>query len=166
MKRGCKTPLFFLNLSKMKKSNYILIITLVLINLIFYKGIAQESDDTTYLINQYFQLNQEASLILKNKMPTNNNKILSQDNFVNLKQVGSKNVIDIKQNGNDTEVVNQVGNKNYYSFINYYNNSPLNLNILQKGNSNNLQIYGQNRLIENMSIIQNSSFKTIIIKNH
>ena len=83
----------------MKKCNYILIIALVLVNLIFYKGVAQQSDDATYIINQYFQLNKEASLILKNKVPTNNNKISSQDNFVNLKQVGNKNVIDIKQNG-------------------------------------------------------------------
>ena len=78
----------------------------------------------------------------------------------------NNNIIDIKQNGNNTEVVNQLGNKNYYSFINYYNNSPLNLNILQKGNSNNLQIYGQNSLIENMSIVQKSNSKTIIIKNY
>tara|TARA_R110001583_G_scaffold37944_1_gene122834 strand:+ start:1849 stop:2247 length:399 start_codon:yes stop_codon:yes gene_type:complete len=127
---------------------------------------AQQTDDNTYIINQYFQLNKDASLILENKVPTNNNKIISQDNFVNLKQVGDRNIIDIKQrNGNNTEVVNQLGNKNYYSFINYYNNSPVKLNILQQGKSNNLQIYGQNSLIENMSIVQKSNFKTIIIKN-
>ena len=149
----------------MKKFNYIVIIVLVLVNLISYKGTAQQTDDNTYIINQYFQLNKDASLILENKVPTNNNKIISQDNFVNLKQVGDRNVIDIKQNSNNTEVVNQIGNKNYYSFINYYNNSPVNLKILQQGNSNNLQVYGQNSLIENMSIVQKSNFKTIIIKN-
>ncbi len=139
----------------------------MLVSLISYKGVAQQNeDDTTYIINQYFQLNKEASLKLENKLPTTTNRAISPNNFVNLQQVGNSNVIDIKQNGNNTEVVNQLGNKNYYSFINYYNNSPLNLNILQKGNSNNLQIYGQNSLIENMSIVQKSNSKTIIIKNY
>lgn len=150
----------------MRKSNHIFSFFLGLFTLMFFDVNAQQTNEDTYIINQYFQLNKDATIILENKMPTNSNKIISQDSFVNLQQVGNYNVIDIKQKGNDSEAVNQLGNKNYYSFINYYNNSPLNLNILQQGNSNNLQIYGQNSIIENMSIVQKSNFKTIIIKNY
>lgn len=148
----------------MKKSNYIFYFFLGLFTLMFFGVNAQQTNEDTYIINQYFQQSRDA-LLLENKVPLSTN-IESQGNFLNLNQVGTNNVIDIKQKGNESQTVEQLGNKNYYGFINYYNNMSSNLNIIQQGNSNNLQIYGQNSIIENMSIVQKSNFKTIIIKNY
>ncbi|WP_111706732.1 hypothetical protein [Lutibacter citreus] len=148
----------------MKNKRYILLILIIFISVFVQNSYAQINTEDTYLTSQYFQLNKNPNFLLQNQKSAKD--IQSSDNFINLNQIGNYNEIDIKQKGKDSQSVNQLGNKNYYSFINYYNNSPLNLNILQKGNSNNLQIYGQNSLIKNMSVIQKSNFKTLIIKNY
>jgi hypothetical protein len=150
----------------MKNSYYILPVFLVLFNFAFLMGHAQQqTDETTYIINEYFQLNKEAFLLLENKIPTNS-IIQSQDNFVKLNQIGNNNQIDIKSRINDSQTVSQYGNNNDYLFINYYNSSPSNFNIFQQGNSNSLQIYGENSLIKNISIVQKANFETLVIKNY
>lgn len=124
----------------------------------------QIANENTYLINQYFQLNNDA-LLLENRVSSNYN-MQTQDNFTILSQIGNSNQIDIKSNQNDAQAVSQFGNNNDYQFINYYNNSVSNFNIVQQGDSNSLQIYGENSLIKNMSIVQNANFETLIIKNY
>lgn len=148
------------------KSSYLKFgVFLLLFNLFFMNGYSQGfADENTHLINQYFQLNNEASVVSKSSLSTA--EMQSQINVVNLNQVGNDNQIDIKSSANNSQEVTQNGNQNYYNFINYYNNNPSNFNIIQQGESNSLQIYGQNSIIENISIIQNSSFKTLIIKNY
>jgi hypothetical protein len=147
------------------KTTYFMFIFLFLLNLISFNGNAQQTDETTYIINKYFQLNKEASLLLENKVPiTFANQY--QYSSVKLNQVGNNNQIDIKSSINDSQTVSQFGNNNDYQFINYYNNSPSNFNILQQGNSNSLQIYGENSLIKNMSIVQKANFETLVIKNY
>lgn len=142
------------------------ILFLFILSFTFFNGNAQElTDENTYIINQYFQLNKESSLF-ENNAKTTSNRLQSQNNFVSLNQVGNNNQIDIKQKGGDSQTVNQLGNNNYYNFINYYNNTPSNFNIVQQGNANNLQIYGENSIINNISIFQKSNFKTLIIKNY
>lgn len=148
----------------MKNSHKTLFMLLAL-SFSLFSGKAQEIiDENTYKINLYFQLAKEAS-VLNNKAPTKNNKH-AQSNFVSLNQIGNNNKIDIEQNGVDSQTVNQLGNNNYYNFINYYNNIASDFNIIQQGNTNNLQIYGENSIIKNISIIQKSDFKTLIIKNY
>ncbi|MDO9273955.1 MAG: hypothetical protein Q7T92_00210 [Lutibacter sp.] len=150
----------------MKNSYCILPVFLVLFNLSFVKGNAQQlTDETTYIINEYFQLNKEASLLLENKVPISST-IQSQDNFVKLNQIGDNNQVEVRSKINDSQTVNQFGNNNDYLFINYYNSSVSNFNILQQGNSNSLQIYGENSLIKNISIVQKANFETLIIKNY
>lgn len=103
--------------------------------------------------------------MLENKVAiTSSNE--TQFNLVKLNQVGNNNQIDIKSRLDDAQAVSQFGNNNEYQFINYYNSSVSNFNILQKGNSNSLQIYGENSLIKNMSIVQKGNFETLIIKNY
>jgi len=152
--------------SKMKNAHKILFILLVLFNLTFFNGYAQQnSDENTYIINQYFQLNKETSLF-GNINTTTTNNILAESNLLVFNQIGNNNEIDIKQQGSDLQRVNQLGNNNYYNFISYYNNLPSSFNIIQQGNTNNLQIYGENSIIKNMSILQKTDFKTLIIKNY
>ncbi|WP_372792485.1 hypothetical protein [Lutibacter sp.] len=148
------------------KTSYFMFILLLLFNLTSFNSNAQQTDENTYIINQYFQLNNESALLENKRTPTTNNNKQEQSNFITLNQIGNNNEIDIKQNVADSQTVSQLGNNNYYNFINYYNNTPSNFNIIQQGNANNLQIYGENSIINNISIIQKSDFKTLIIKNY
>jgi len=152
--------------SIMKNTDKILFILLVLFNLSFFNGYAQQNlDENTYIINQYFQLNKETSLF-GNINTTITNNIKAESNLLVFNQIGNNNEIDIKQQGADLQKVNQLGNNNYYNFISYYNSLPSNFNIIQQGNANNLQIYGENSIIKNMSILQKTDLKTLIIKNY
>lgn len=131
-----------------------------------FNSSAQElTNENTYLINQYFQLNKEAAAVTQNHNKSGIDNTV-QNNLVSLNQIGNQNEIDIKSNANNSQQVTQKGDQNYYNFINYYNNNPSNFNILQQGRSNSLQIYGQNSIIENISILQKSNAKTLIIKNY
>jgi hypothetical protein len=149
----------------MKNYYYTSFIFFVLLNLTSFNGNAQQTDESTYIINEYFQLNKEASLLLENKVPATSN-IQSQDINLVLNQLGNSNQIDIKGSINDAQTVNQFGNNNDYQFINYYNRSVSNFNITQQGNSNSLQIYGENSLIKNIGIVQKANFETLIVKNY
>lgn len=149
----------------MKNPNKILVILFVLFNFTFINGNAQQSDENTFIINQYFQSNKEAAPLLENKVAiTSANE--AQYNLVKLNQIGNNNQIDIKSRLDDVQAVSQFGNNNDYQFINYYNSSVANFSILQQGNSNSLQIYGENSLIKNLSIVQKGNFETLIIKNY
>lgn len=151
----------------MKKYNYILIIALKLFFANCNLLVAQQlSDENTYVINQYFQSNKEFSSKLTDTQTLSTNSFQVQSNIVSLNQIGNNNEIDIKQKGADSQNINQIGNNNYYNFINYYNSTPSNFNIIQQGNSNNLQIYGENSIIKNIGIVQKSDFNTLIIKNY
>jgi hypothetical protein len=151
----------------MKKCNYILIITLGLFFATSYLLNAQQlTDENTLIINQYFQLNNQQTAKLNNPNLATSSKFNQFNNLVNLNQVGNDNQITIQQKGNDSQTINQIGNKNNYNFINYFNSTPSNFNIIQQGNSNNLQIFGENSIINNISIIQKSDFNTLIIKNY
>lgn len=133
----------------------------------FFVGSAQETNDNTYLINQYFQsgLNLDQTNENKSQVSSFQENQLQQNNIVVIQQIGENNQVGIVKNELNSQSVEQIGNDNYYNYINYYNNAPLNLNVIQEGNSNSLQIYGQNSLINNMSIVQKSNFKTVVIKN-
>lgn len=142
-------------------------ISVFLICILFFSTLSvqsQQTDENTHIINQYFQQNKLSTTA--RAANSSFQEIQSDVNIVTLNQVGSNNQIDVKSNLNDSQGVNQVGDNNHYQFINYYNNSPSNFNILQQGNSNSLQIYGENSIINNINIIQKSNFKTLIIKNY
>jgi len=149
----------------MKAKNFIfsIIVAIACFNLtsIFSQEITNKND---FIINKYFQLNNNPSLVLENDATSINQSLKSS--YIILNQTGNFNQVDLKTNLNDSQTVNQFGNKNNYTFINYYNNNPSNFNILQQGTSNFLQIYGQNSIINNISIIQKSNFKTIQIINY
>ncbi|WP_372746872.1 hypothetical protein [Lutibacter sp.] len=147
----------------MKNYKYITLILLVVVFSFSFKINAQQYDENTFLINQYFQASKDASLLKENGLLSNSQ---IQNSEISLNQVGNKNQIEIKSSGNDAQIVGQTGNNNNYKFINYYNSSPSNFNIIQQGNSNSLQIYGENSIIKNISIIQKTNFDTLIITNH
>ncbi|OAD43425.1 hypothetical protein LPB303_13245 [Polaribacter atrinae] len=136
---------------------------------------AQQEKLPTYFSNNFSQLSPfNASFLMGNDnllINGNNQNTLFQQqsrniNSVVLNQVGFDNTADIKSSNQTSQNVNQIGNENYYSFINYYNSSPINFGVHQQGNSNSLQIYGTNSMINGAAIIQNSNNQALIIKNY
>jgi len=123
------------------------------------------TNDKDFITNEYFQLNNNPNFVIENNGATNSNQKF-RSSKIEINQTGNYNQADLKTKLNDSQTINQLGNKNNYTFINYYNNNPSKFNILQQGSSNFLQIYGQNSIINNISIIQKSNFKTLIIKNY
>lgn len=155
----------------MKNTIYISLITFFsLVATINIYG--QEEKIASYFSN-VTQLNANSPLVLLNNNDINSSTLsrmlASSGNNINeviINQIGQNNVIDISTHINTSQEISQLGNNNYYSFIDYYSNSTNNFNVLQNGNSNSLQIYGTNSLINNISIVQKSNFKTIIINNY
>ena len=128
--------------------------------------LAQETNyekDLIYKLN--FQLNQNSPIILNSKSELSS-KGQVKNNLIEFNQIGVDNLIDIRNTGNDGQSITQKGDNNNYNFINFYSNLPSSFNIIQQGNSNSLQIYGENSLIKNISIVQKTNFKTLIIKNY
>lgn len=128
-----------------------------------FKGFAQNlTDENTEIINRYFK----STTIMQQKPATPTNVVPTTQSVVKITQVGNYNVADVTVGAGQSQTVNQNGNSNYYSFIKYFNNNPSNFNVLQQGEANSLQIYGQNSLINNISILQKGDFKSLIIKNY
>lgn len=147
----------------MKNYKIIKLIFLLVFGLFAVAIQAQENEENTYIISQYFQLAKQGAINNnENVKPT---LLQAQENYVQITQVGNNNVADVTKTTNDVQIIGQAGNNNYYQFINYYNSTPVNLNIQQNGNSNSLQIYGTNSLMKNFGVVQNG-FKTVIIKNY
>jgi len=124
--------------------------------------IAQQTDENTLAINNYFQISDEK--------PVNNNPSnldASIQSYANIVQTGNENItyINSLQIG-DQQVISQKGSQNNYEYYNYYSQENSNMIINQEGNQNSLQIFGENSLMKNATINQKSSFKSVVIKNY
>jgi hypothetical protein len=148
----------------MKTKNHLSIVVFLFFSIVIY---SQEiSNQNAFVITQLTQLNTNPNYLMDNTTTTPSNNNLNVNSVVELNQLGNFNTIDLKASLNDSQTVNQIGNKNNYVFINYFNSNPSNMNILQQGNDNFLQVYGQNSLMSKISIIQKTNAKTLIIKNY
>jgi hypothetical protein len=147
----------------MKIKNQVIIVLFAFFSVAMY---SQEiSNQKAYIITQLAQLNSNPNYLIDNNSNSSANN-LNSGSVVKLNQLGDYNTIDLKTKLNDSQNVSQLGNKNNYTFINYYNTNPSTMNVLQQGNGNFLQVYGQNNLMSKISIIQKSNFKTITIVNY
>ena len=126
----------------------------------FMTAVAQETDENTYIINQYFQNNQN-NYSLMNRTAVSNNA----ETYVNLIQTGYNNNIRLNSLNEDTQTVHQVGNKNDYENFVYFNKEKTNKTINQEGNMNSLLIFGENSMMKNLIINQKADFQSIVIKN-
>ncbi len=147
----------------MKIKYLVVIVTLGIAGCMYSQNTS--NNQNAFVITQLAQLNNNPNFLVNNQ-----GLQASQQNMgsvIKVNQLGNLNISDLKTNLNDSQLVNQIGDKNNYTFINYFNSSnPSNMNILQEGNGNFLQIYGQNNLMSRISIIQKSNAKTLIIKNY
>ena len=146
----------------MKKYNYIVSTVIWFISVLFFQSYAQQSEINRGLIANYFKSIEEVSKPFINDAKLN----LEKHNYTLIQQVGFNNAIEVKGSVSDSQTISQKGNNNQYNFINYYNKTVSEFNINQQGNSNSLQVYGKNSIVKKLGILQNSNFKTIIIKNY
>ena len=122
---------------------------------------AQNTDENTLIINNYFQVANQTSAI--SMVNTQNKK---DNSIIQVVQNGDKNNIYINAlQTNDQQTVQQTGNHNNYEYYNYYSIENSNLKVNQEGNSNSLQVFGENSLMRNAEIHQKSDFQKIIVKN-
>ncbi len=138
------------------------VILFLMLMVVFQANItAQQTDENTMAINNYFQIS--------NEKPVNNPSKLDANiqSYVNVVQTGNENstYINSLQKG-DEQVIDQKGNQNNYEYYNYYSQENSNLIIHQEGNKNSLQVFGENSLMKNAVINQKSNFKTLVIKNY
>ena len=74
---------------------------------------------------------------------------------ISLKQIGNENIINIDDNhASGNQIVYQIGDRNNYQFLNNSTNQPVNLGVLQTGDSNLLKITGTNSMSQNLIISQ------------
>lgn len=141
----------------MKFLKYLII---VYCSMTIYETNAQVEDQNTLLINTYFNLSSTNFI---------DNYGYSESNFlqsVAILQFGNNNNIDINSSGKSQQKVNQIGNNNNFQFIDFYNSSDMNLDVLQDGNNSSIQIYGVNSLMKDMLIKQSAGNQTLIITNY
>jgi hypothetical protein len=150
----------------MKKTVYILILIVSLINISSFKLNAQETDFNTIIINKYFQMSSQEKSDNENVELFNNNLIsFSDSRGVSVLQLGNYNFATFKANSNNLQL-EQIGNNNNYEFISFYGRDNLTFKAQQIGSNNYIQVLGENSIINNLSIIQKSDFKTITIVNY
>jgi hypothetical protein len=126
--------------------------------------VAQQTDDNTLAINQYFQVNVNKPVEAKLVSPKTNPYMGS---YVGIVQNGidNNNNINSLQTG-DEQIVSQSGQKNNYEFYNYYSNENSSMQVIQEGNLNSVQVFGENSLMKDAKINQKGNFKALIIKNY
>jgi len=119
-------------------------------------------DQNSSVIDNYFktQLN-------THKVQNNTTGIeMNYKSDIRINQKGNYNNTYILASKNKKQSVEQKGDQNNYEFYSFYNSNPSQVNTIQNGNNNDIQIFGQNELTKNISIIQNTNNKTLIIKNY
>ena len=149
----------------MKNYFFIKNVFVLILGLFFLESFSQQNDINSQQIEYYFQLNNESSILDEYKALNDLNS-QSKNSYYLLNQIGNSNQAYLSSDGNNVHKIMQIGNKNIYQFISFYNNTPSLLNALQEGNSNSLLIYGKNSIIEKINIVQKTNFKTIVIKNY
>lgn len=144
----------------MKK--YLSIVFVVVI--CYFQGISQNLlDNNSTLIEQYFNSALSTPVEISNVVPELPIQTASD---VQVTQVGNYNYSYIISGKNNKQNINQIGDSNNYEYYSYYNSNPSQVNTLQLGTNNDIQIFGQNELTKNLNIIQNTNDKMIIIKNY
>ena len=133
-----------------------IILTIIIIITFSFIAMSQNIiDNNTEEIQKYFFNNQ-----IKNEIINSNINIES-----NIYQRGENNSIEIESSGKKIQLVRQVGDDNNYQYYTYYDSSTANLIINQFGDENDIQIFGQNSIVEKLKITQTTNNQSILIIN-
>jgi len=120
----------------------------------------------------------QEALHLKNKYPNGviinqigvsnymNAKLKAENINVSIVQNGSENQLLIDKHANEiTQKIVQEGKYNSITDLSPYANCNVNMEIIQKGDHQNVQNYGTNSLSKNMKVIQSGNGASVIILN-
>ncbi len=121
------------------------------------------TDENSKLITTYFQVQTNTPV---NHSTTGKVYQKSIGSDVTIEQTGNYNDSYLISNSKNKQVIKQIGDSNNYEYYTYYNSNPTEVNTLQYGDNNDIQIFGQNELAKNISIVQKTNNKTLIIKNY
>lgn len=150
----------------MKKNNYIsIVLMLFAFGFASLETYGQISDENTIAISQYFQNSNSSRGLEEKAKETKTHNFAKYNSITNIVQVGNYNYTNINSNANSLGV-QQEGNNNNYEFMTYYGRDDLNIDVQQIGNNNSIQVFGENKIIDNLKIVQKSNFKTITITNY
>jgi hypothetical protein len=140
-----------------------LICTIIIIFIAGYSLVAQNIiDSNTRLIENYFQQQETDNLSLK----IENNPFVTNKPEIIIIQLGNYNNVNVLAIENTKQELTQIGNYNNYEHYSFFNSIESQLKIDQNGDNNDIQIYGQNAIIKNLQINQNTNNQTIIINNY
>lgn len=180
---------FFKKNRKMKSSfSNIIIICVSFASVSFAQGTAVDND---YNQNSSFLLFSKENLHLVSNTIKNQEDLLGSEKLqrdVMIQQIGSFNYVNanlkakdinvaLVQNGIDNKIfmdknansivqkIVQEGKSNYIKDFSLYVNYDINMEIIQKGNNQNIENYGTNSLSKNMKIIQSGNGASVIILN-
>ena len=165
--------------------------TYLLFAIIFSQFIFSQEEESNVNFNQYSSSvfdSEQNSLFVVSKMNEDVNVLKSNQNNVNIQQIGDYNIINaninaansnliITQNGtnniidlnkNALELVqkmSQIGNDNSISDLTYFTNYKVNMEMNQNGDYQSIQNIGTNSLSKDMKITQTGIGASIIIIN-
>ena len=122
------------------------------------------TDNNSTLIENYFNNSSQQVVPLNPKGKGIANYKINTD--ITITQKGNYNRSSILSHSKNKQTLSQIGDRNNYEYFSYYNSNPSTVNTLQQGDNNSVQMFGQNELAKNISIIQNTDNKTLIIKNY
>lgn len=95
-----------------------------------------------------------------------NAKLKAQDINVSVVQEGSRNQLLLDKHANEiSQKIVQVGKYNSITDFSLYTKYDINMEIIQKGDNQNVQNYGTNSLSKNMKVIQSGNGASVIILN-
>lgn len=159
---GCSFFLFLvsINATAQKKDNFPF-------SVIEYKGDIIQQQRSIVNTPSAQVVNQQAAVT----QIGNNNTIITAVQTIGEKdldytQIGDTNNIQvISQNTNARQMIHQQGNQNNYDFYNYNSFEQQNIQVIQNGNKQNIEVFGENSLSKDMKIIMNASDQSLIIRN-
>jgi hypothetical protein len=164
---------------------------ILLFAIIFTQFVFSQEEESNTTFNQYSSSlfdSEQNSLFVVSKMNDDINALQSNQNNVNIQQIGDYNVINanvnatnssliITQNGTNNAIelnknalelaqkMTQIGNDNTISDLTYFTNYKVNMEMNQNGNNQNIQNIGTNSLSKDMKITQTGNGASIIIIN-
>ena len=95
-----------------------------------------------------------------------NTKLKAENINVSIVQNGSENQLLVDKHANEIyQKIVQEGKHNSITDLSPYANCNVNMEIIQKGDNQNVQNYGTNSLSKNMKVIQSGNGASVIILN-
>ncbi|MCC9044010.1 hypothetical protein LNQ81_15140 [Myroides sp. M-43] len=140
-----------------------------LLNLIENKSDFNKLNNITSLQReQNFVNNQQYTTITQigNYNTVQSTTITTDSKNIHYTQYGDSNTIDVLTFSQDTnQIISQIGNQNNFTQYSYSPLESQSINVMQNGNKQNIEVFGENSMSKDMVIKMEASDKSLIIRN-